>query len=170
MRIVVRAEEPADYPDVRAVNEQAFGGRVEARIVDALRSSEGSLSLVALTDGRVAGHILFTPVTIVPSGGEVRVAGLAPMAVRPEVQRQGIGSALIGEGLARCRRLGYQAVVVVGHPEYYPRFGFAPAKTKGLEYEHPVAPEAFMVLELEPEALKGLSGVVKYGHEFSVDS
>ena len=165
MRIHVRLERPGDQDQIRVVNERAFGGSEEARIVDALRGCEGSLSLVATAAGGIVGHILFTPVRIEPPRA-ARVAGLAPMSVLPEQQRQGVGSALIAEGLSRCRELGYTAVVVVGHPEYYPRFGFVQASTRALQYEYSVPSESFMLLELVPDALKGPPGVAHYRPEF----
>lgn len=167
MTVAIRPEREHDAVDVREVNERAFGGDLEARIVDALRGSDGSISLVATLDGRVVGHILFTPVTIEPPETRIRVAGLAPMAVRPEFQRTGIGSALVRAGLDECRRHGYAAVVVVGHPEYYPRFGFVQAHTRNLRYVDEVPREAFMAIELEPGALPAGGGVVRYRPEFS---
>ena len=168
MNLSIRLEEPRDAADVSDTNEQAFGTPLEARLVDALRGAPGSLSLVATIEDRVVGHILFTPVTIDPPA-TVRVAGLAPMSVRPMYQRQGVGSRLVRAGLEGCRQRGYTAVVVVGHPEYYPRFGFVPAHTKGLDCEFPVPPEAFMVVELEERALTGSSGVVRYRPEFAAE-
>jgi putative acetyltransferase len=162
----VRLEEADDASAVRDVNQQAFAGALEARIVDALRGSPDSISLVATVDQRVVGHILFTPVTIEPPAS-VRVAGLAPMAVRPEFQRAGIGSELVRAGLQECRRRGYAAVVVVGHPEYYPRLGFLPADTWGLKYVDPVPREVFMAVELESGALTGCSGIVRFRPEFA---
>jgi putative acetyltransferase len=164
--IAVRFEQPGDEPGVRETNELAFDSLLEARLVDALRGSDGYLSLVATSDQRVVGHILFTPVTIDPPAAR-RIAGLAPMAVRPEHQRSGIGSQLIRAGLEECRRSGYSAVVVLGHPEYYPRFGFLPAHTFGLTCEFPSPPEAFMALELEPGTLGGIRGLVRYHPQFA---
>jgi putative acetyltransferase len=142
------------------------GGRLVDALRDSLRGAQDYLSLVATIDERVVGHILFTPVTIEPPVDR-RIAGLAPMAVRPEHQRSGIGGQLIRAGLEECRRNGYVAVVVLGHPEYYPRFGFVPAHTFGLTCEFPSPPEAFMAIELESEALNGVRGVVRYRPEFS---
>jgi putative acetyltransferase len=162
----VRFERPGDEAGVRETNELAFGEPLEARLVDALRGIPDYLSLVATIDERVVGHILFTPVTIEPSVDR-RVAGLAPMAVRPDHQRAGIGGQLIRAGLEECRRRGYSAVVVLGHPEYYPRFGFAPAHTFGLTCEFPSPPEAFMAIELESDALSGIGGLVRYLPQFA---
>ena len=163
--IVIRLEQPADAEQIRELNDQAFGTTTESRLVDALRGAPGSVSLVATRDGHVIGHILFTEVTIEPPTTR-RVAGLGPMSVRPGYQRAGIGGHLVYAGLTECRRLGYQAVVVVGHPEYYPRFGFVPAHTMGLACEFSVPAPVFMVLELETSALAGTSGVVRYHPAF----
>lgn len=165
--VTIRAEEHRDVDDVRVVNERAFGGPDEAAIVDALRGTPDALSLVAADDDRIVGHILFTPVRIEKAGTAIRAVGLAPMAVLPEYQRRGIGSELVRRGLEMCRASGQDAVVVVGHPAYYPRFGFAPAFTKRLECEFTVAREAFMVLELRAGALDGVHGVVRYRPEFA---
>jgi len=162
----IRLEQPADLVAVRETNEQAFGTTTEARLVDRLRDSSDCISLVATVGDRVIGHILFTPVSIEPET-IVRVAGLAPMSVRPEYQRVGIGSELVRAGLDECRRRGYAAVVLVGFPEFYPRFGFVPGHTKGLECEFPVPAEAFMVLELDEAALAGVAGLVRYRPEFA---
>ena len=168
MTIEIRPERPTDVDAVRLVNEQAFGRPDEARLVEALRDVPGRLSLIALADGVLVGHILFTPVRIDRHDPGLMVAGLAPMAVLPAHQRLGVGSALVREGLAACRAAGYAAVVVLGHVEYYPRFAFVPAHTKALRYEHPGPAEAFMVVELVPGALDGSSGVVRYRPEFEL--
>jgi putative acetyltransferase len=174
LALQLRLEKPGDEPGIRETNELAFGEPLEARLVDALRQSAHAdayalrdyLSLVATIDERVVGHILFTPVTIEPSVDR-RIAGLAPMAVRPDHQRSGIGGRLIRAGLDECRRHGYSAVVVLGHPEYYPRFGFVPAHTFGLTCEFPSPPEAFMAIELDASALSGIRGRVCYRPEFA---
>lgn len=161
----IRPEAPADVDAVRAMNVAAFDGPAEAALVDALRAAARPfLSLVADDAGIVAGHILFTPVEV--PDVTTLVMGLAPMAVRPDRQRRGIGSALVREGLEQCRNLHVAAVVVLGHPEFYPRFGFAPANRFGLRSEYDVPPEVFMALELVPGALKGAAGVVRYHPAF----
>ena len=164
--VTIRLEQPGDVTGIRETNEQAFGTPLEADLVDALRHTPDFLSLVATTDGRIVGHILFTPITMDPPV-ERRIAGLAPMAVRPEHQRSGIGGQLIRAGLAECRRRGYSAVLVLGHPDYYPKFGFMPAHTAGVTCEFPSPPEAFMSLELERGALNGVSGIAHYRPEFA---
>jgi putative acetyltransferase len=163
----IRTERPEDIPGIRTVNLTAFDTRTEADLVDALRShAEPVISLVAEEYQVIVGHILFSPATLT-GHSDVRIAGLAPMAVVPERQRQGIGTALVREGLDRCRQLGFAAVIVVGHPEYYPRFGFTPASRFGIACEYDVPENVFMALELEREALKGKAGTVRYHPAFA---
>ena len=161
MDIRVRRESPADRETVHALNAAAFGQPAEADLVDALRHEAAVISLVAEAGGRLVGHILFSPVTL-PDHDSLAIAGLAPMAVSPAQQRQGVGSALIHAGLDACRREGFGAVVVLGHPAYYPRFGFEQAADHGIDCEYDVPPEAFMVLELRPGYLQGASGTIRY--------
>jgi putative acetyltransferase len=161
----IRDETPADHPAIREVNRLAFEGDLEARLVDRLRAEGlGIASLVAVEDGQVVGHIFFSELPIETEAGVLRAASLAPMAVRPERQRQGIGSALVRAGLEACRQKGYSIVVVVGHPGYYPRFGFAAELAQPLQ--SPYAGEAFMALELVPRALYGIRGTVRYPRAF----
>jgi len=165
--IDVRFERPLDAAAVREVNDEAFGSPIEARIVESLRGAPDCISLVATRNGLVIGHILFTPVSLEPAVG-VRVAGLGPMAVRPEDQRAGVGGQLIRAGLDACRQHGYSAVVVVGHPAYYPRFGFEPAHTRGLTLRDFDVPEdVFMVIELDAAVRDRLKGAVRYRSEFA---
>jgi putative acetyltransferase len=165
---VIRLERPEDASQVRIVNERAFEQPTEANIVDRLRQTcAASLSLVAEDDG-VVGHILFTPVAIEHAGRRVLGMGLAPMAVLPERQRQGLGSELVRRGLEILRERGCPFVVVVGHPEYYPRFGFEPASRHGLVCQWEGVPDpAFMVLILDADAMAGISGVAQYRDEFN---
>jgi putative acetyltransferase len=164
--IEIRHERPDDYLMVRDVNERAFGGPAEARLVDMLRAANKVLvSLVALDRDRVVGHILFSPVTVAEAPENFRGVGLAPLSVLPEFQRRGIGSRLIREGLEACKREGYDAVVVLGHIKYYPRFGFSRAKDYDLDNEYN-ALDSFMVLELQDGVLERIRGLVKYAPEF----
>ena len=166
--IVVRAERAADAEGVRRVNESAFGRKGEADLVDALRvDAHPRVSLVAVEEGgEVVGHIFYSPVTVEPEAGVLLLMGLGPMAVLPRLQKRGVGSRLVKEGLEECRRLGGAAVVVLGHPTYYPRFGFAPASRLGLRCSYDVPDEVFMAQELTPGALGGRRGLVKYHAAF----
>ncbi|UQA57280.1 GNAT family N-acetyltransferase [Polyangium aurulentum] len=165
--VVLRPELPTDAPAVHRVNELAFGRVEEASLVDALRRADAvTLSLVAELEGRVVGHILFSPVDIDRDDGRDSAVGLAPMAVLPEAQRHGIGSQLVRAGLDRLRAAGHGAVVVLGHTAFYPRFGFAPAARFGLRWEVPGHDEAFMAVELVPGFLGTRAGVVRYRPEF----
>jgi putative acetyltransferase len=168
---IVRRERDGDADAIHEVNVAAFGQPDEARIVDVIRGDGLSLlSLVAEHDG-IVGHILFTAVTIETPGAASPAtgawAGLAPMAVAPHRQREGIGTALVAAGLEQCRALGIEAVVVLGHPEFYPRFGFRPASAFGLRCEFPVPDEVFMAVELMPGSLRGRGGLVRYLPVFS---
>ena len=164
--IEIRAERPGDITAMREVHTRAFGGPVEARLVQLITVRQKALiSLVALNEDRVAGHILFSRVTIADSPVTFVGVGLGPVAVLPECQRRGIGSKLILEGLEKCRHAGYDAVVVLGDPAYYSRFGFSRAADIGLENEYGVHDE-FMVLPLHDGALEGVGGLVKYLSEF----
>lgn len=128
------------------------------------------VSIVAWLGDEIVGHILFTPVTIagaVPTEPSA-LMGLGPMAVLPEHQRAGVGSTLVRHGLEACRLIGARASVVLGHPDYYPRFGFVPARPLGLACEFPAPDEAWLVAELEPGGLRGVSGTVRYRPEFAV--
>lgn len=168
MQIRVRAEQAQDAEGVYAVNAAAFERPDEALLVGRLHAAGAvTMSLVAEADGRIAGHGLFSPMVIVDEAGREHAAvGLGPVAVLPERQRQGIGVALIREGLRRCAAEGHAAVFVLGHPAYYPRFGFRPAVEFGLRCAYEVPEEAFMALELRPGALAGVSGRVFYHPEF----
>src|SRR5262245_36218957 len=156
--ITVRPERPEDVPRVRQVNELAFEQRTEADLVERLQQScTDTLSLVALEENDVIGHILFTPVVVEGEGRGVTGMGLAPMAVLPDRQRQGVGSQLVRRGLEILRERGCPFVVVVGHPEYYPRFGFLRASTQGLVSQwEGVSDAAFMVLVLDEHTMAGV--------------
>ncbi|MGH7349575.1 MAG: GNAT family N-acetyltransferase [Candidatus Rokuibacteriota bacterium] len=165
--MLIRAERPGDQAAVRAVNLAAFGTPAEANLVDALSAQARPIvSLVAENAGAVVGHIMFSPV-VLAGYPALTLMGLAPMAVAPARQRAGVGSALVRAGVDECRQLGADAVVVLGHPDYYPRFGFASGVRFGLGCEYDVPAEAFMVLELRPGALPGAAGTVQYHAAFA---
>ena len=166
----IRPETPDDISAIRDVNRLAFGQEDEAALVDALRDGGyGVVSLVAEDDGRIAGHIFFSRLAIEAGGQTVEAAALAPMAVLPECQREGIGSALAGAGLEACRTAGIAAVVVLGHPDYYPRFGFSPDAAHGLLSPFPGAGGAFMALELVPGALDVSDASIRYAPPFGIE-
>jgi putative acetyltransferase len=163
----IRNETTADAPAIREVDRLAFEGDDEARLVDALRV-EGYVreSLVAEEDSQVVGHILFSELPIVTGDGTVMALALAPLAVIPSHQRRGIGSTLVEGGLRACRGAGHKIVVVLGHPEYYPRFGFSAKLAERLKA--PFSGPAFMALELVPGALDGVVGEVRYPPPFGL--
>ncbi len=165
--IEIRKERPDDIPSVSDVNRRAFGQEQEASIVEALRSNGAvSLSLVATLDSRVVGHLMYSPARI----GELTGAGLGPVAVLPEHQRRGIGSQLIEAGNRQLQNVGCPFIVVLGHADYYPRFGFKPARPLGLTCEWDVPDDVFLVLVLDPGRMQGVSGLVRYRPEFSTVS
>jgi len=169
--INIRKEQIGDEEQIRVVNTSAFGRPTEAAIVDTLRQTcSERLSLVALRGDQVVGHILFTPVIIESKERSLKGMGLAPMAVLPEFQRQGIGSKLVQAGLEEMRKAKQPFVIVLGHPEYYPRFGFVRASKYGIVSEYEGVPEeAFMILVLDEVAFEGTSGIAKYRPEFKED-
>jgi putative acetyltransferase len=163
----IRPEEAHDAPAIHAVHRAAFPTAAEARLVDRLRASgKARVSLVAQSGDLVVGHVLFTPVSIAGHPGCDSGLGLAPLAVLPDNQRRGIGSSLVREGLAACRELGCPFVVVLGHPAYYPRFGFQKASSLGLRNEYGVD-EQFMVAIIDQGAFPPEGGLVQYASEFA---
>jgi putative acetyltransferase len=165
--MMIRAEQSGDSQAIYRVNAIAFGRGHEANLVDRLRGLPGTLSLVAVEGDAIVGHIFFSPVTLADAGADnILVLGLGPVAVLPEYQRGGIGSQLIRHGLAQCRQRGGRAVVVLGDPQFYARFGFVPAAEKQLRCEYTAPEGAFRVLELEPGTLEGCRGLVRYRPEF----
>jgi putative acetyltransferase len=165
--MILRRETPEDVAQIRIVNERAFETAAEARLVDALRdAADPFLSLVAVEDDRVVGHICFTPVTLERvDGSTLTIAGLAPMAVLPEVQNRGIGSQLVRAGLDACRAHGFEAIVVLGHPEFYPRFGFVPASRHGVRSEYDVPDPVFLFLPFSDR--NEWTGLARYHAAFS---
>jgi len=165
----IRPEQPGDQPQIRMINQQAFASDTEANLVDTLRNSGVPLiSLVAEEDGQLVGHILFSPLTLSGQKNAPPIAGLAPMAVLPDWQGRGVGSLLVTTGLEYCASAGYVAVVVLGHPDYYPRFGFVPASGFGIKSEFNVPDEVFMLKTLQGSALQGIKGTVQYHAAFNV--
>ena len=162
-----RQEKFGDEPAIRQVNERAFGQSDEAILVNALREQNAVvLSMVALENNQIVGHILYTQVTIRDTDIESQALGLGPMAVLPAYQKKGIGSTLLIASLNELRRIGEKIVFVLGHPDFYPKFGFVPAKKFGIKCEFDAPDEAFMVLELQENALAGRKGIVYFHNEF----
>jgi len=166
--IEIRTEKPQDLQTVREVNLKAFGQPQEADVVDKLRRECAEmLSLVAVVEGHVVGHLLFSPATLEGKDDTVQGMGLAPVAVLPEYQRQGIGSALIRAGLERLKSTPCPFVIVLGHADYYRRFDFETASRYGIRSEWDVPEEAFMILILAEAAMQRMSGVARYRPEFA---
>lgn len=164
--LTVRDERPADRLAVRAVNEAAFGSPAEADLIERLRADDDArFGLVAEVEGQIAGHILFSRLPIALDNGDSLLAvALAPLAVMPSRQRQGIGVALVRQGLDKCQEQGIPAVVVLGDPAYYGRFGFSVAAAAALR--SPWSGPYLMAIELEPGGLRGGRGVARYPAAF----
>src|SRR5579862_2515829 len=164
---LIRDEDPGDYDAVRELNRTAFRGEAEAQLVDDLRRDGAViLSLVAVENDQIVGHILFNDLLIETEQAVLHAVSLAPMAVIPQYQRQGIGSKLVRRGLELCRERGKSIVVVLGHPAYYPRFGFSTELAKNLR--GPYSGQTWMALELIPGALDGVKGMVRYPKAFEI--
>ena len=176
MEITIRKELPFDYPIVFEIIELAFrtmpfADGDEQFLVEKLRKSSRfipDLSLVAETNGKPVGHILFTPLEIIHDVSVFNSLTLAPVSVHPEFQNKGIGSALIEEGHRIAITLGFTSCFVVGHPGYYPRFGYQPTERWGIPPPHGAPPEAFMAVELIPGALDSVTGTAKFLPEFGI--
>lgn len=165
--VIIRPEEPADWAGVFEVENRAFERPDEARLVDALRANDRIiLSLVAMQEDQIVGHVLFSPAVVVSPAAEVPAVALGPVAVLPKYQGQGIGSQLISTGLRACRDRGHRRVIVLGHSAYYPRFGFVPASTYGVTSQYNVPDEVFMALALVPDGWAGITGEARYSPEF----
>lgn len=163
--MVIRERQRADDEAVRRLNDDAFGGSYESRLIEDLREAElAALELVAVEQTEVVGHILFSTLAVTVGEAPIRALALAPMAVRPDRQRRGIGSALVRAGLEQALQQGRQAIIVLGHPKYYARFGFSAALARPLAA--PFSGDAFMALELAPGALQGSDGRVVYPPAF----
>jgi putative acetyltransferase len=197
--VTIRKEQSGDAQQIRVVNHRAFGQTEEPDLVDKLRRTcPDAISLVALSEGQIVGHILFTPLEIIPRCSSrksdlgidpdspreiltgltpviiqtkeriIKGMGIAPMAILPEFQHQGIGSQLVKAGLEAAEKAKNPFVIVLGHPTYYPRFWFVSASRYGVKSEYENVPdEAFMILVFDQASLKDVSGVAKYRPEFS---
>jgi len=169
-RIIIHPETENDYSKITEVNDSAFGQKNEGILIEKLRQTEKfipELSLVAELNDEIIGHILFYPVLVQSATSRFHTLSLGPMAVAPEYQRKGIGSQLVIEGLKAAKKLGHKSVIVLGHPEFYPRFGFNPASQWNIKAPFDAPDEAFLALELVEGELKGKSGTVEYPKEFN---
>ncbi|QHE54049.1 GNAT family N-acetyltransferase [Pontibacillus sp. HMF3514] len=166
----IRQENEEDINEVKEVNDLAFNQEDEFELIERLRDSNAfipELSLVAVNnENNVIGHILFTRISIENEGRSVPSLALAPMAVHPHFQKKGIGGSLINEGIKRAKSLGFESVVVLGHDQYYPKFGFLKASHYNIEAPFDVPDEAFMVQELKENALQHVEGTVRYSTPF----
>ena len=163
----IRGRTAADDSAIRRLNDDAFGGTYESRLIEDLRAADlDAVELVAVENDDIVGHILFSVLATTIDQQAVPALALAPMAVRPDRQRRGIGSVLVRAGLSLARVRDWRAVIVLGHQKYYPRFGFSAALARPLEA--PFSGDAFMALELEPGALRGEKGRVTYPPAFGV--
>ena len=166
----IRQETRNDYSDVYNLNKLAFEEDEEARLVDLLRKSSAfipELSLVAVIEDNIVGHILFTKIKIIDNkGNENESLALAPMAVSPNYQKSGIGGQLIKKGLDKAREMNFKSVIVLGHEKYYPKFGFEPTTKWGITSPYDIPTNVFMGIELVDDGLKNISGLVKYAKEF----
>ena len=163
--IIVRPETPDDFPAIREALTQAFPDEDVAGLTEMLRDQPGytpDLALVALAEGEIVGHILFSPVHVETIAGDVPALMLGPLGVVPPWQSRGIGTRLVMEGIDACRRLGHRVLTVIGHPGYYPRFGFVRASAQGITMKYGELDEAKMVMELEPGALDGVHGPLRF--------
>jgi putative acetyltransferase len=164
----IRIEKPDDIKKIRRINIDVFNTDSEANLIDALRKSDTRLiSIIAEENDVVVGHILFSPVTLDRDNSNVLIAGLAPMAVVTSRQNQGIGSRLLEAGLKLCEKAGYKAVVVLGHPGFYSRFGFMPSENYNIRSEYDVPADVFMIKELHDGALDSHAGIIKYHPAFN---
>ncbi len=165
--ITIRPERPEDAETFFQVLMASFGRLQEAALVDSLRENRGMLfSLVAISEGNLVGGVVFSPVTLEPTVDNLKLAGLAPLAVLPAYQGQGIGSGLVQIGLKQCQELGVDAVFLIGEPDFYARFGFVPASDFHLRCDFEVPLTHWLVKEIRPQALSEISGLVKYRPEF----
>ncbi|MFK7846775.1 MAG: GNAT family N-acetyltransferase [Rhodothermales bacterium] len=168
MPINIRPEETEDIEAIRRVNLDAFPQPAEANLVDALRTNvTNCISLVAEEGEEIIGHIMFSPVELKEQRTTVKMIGLAPMAVSSAHQNKGIGSALVNEGLKVCAAQGFEVVVVLGHPAFYPRFGFMPSQPHGIKSEYDAPAEAFMILAFEADTLDKLEGTIVFDKCFN---
>ncbi len=170
MKTIIRSETEEDYEEITKLHDIAFNQTNEGKLVEKLRKTPcfiSELSLVAEHENRIIGHILFYPVKIDTGKRKYNSLALAPMSVYPDYQNKGIGSKLVEKGLTTAKKLGFKSAIVLGHSEYYPRFGFKRASKWGIYAPFDVPDDVFLVIELEKNGLQNCSGTVEYPEEFS---
>lgn len=170
MKLIIRTERKEDYSRITEVIDLAFMQKQEGRLVEKLRKNPDfipELSLVAEFENQIVGHILFFPIEIKSTNVQFPSLALAPMSVVPEYRRKGVGKRLVSEGLKRAKRMGFKSVIVLGHSEYYPKFGFVPASKWNIKAPFSVPDNVFFAIELAEGGLKGVSGTVEYPEEFN---
>lgn len=168
--ILIRQERPVDFPYIFSIHELAFDRIDEANLVNSLRKSDRfipELALVAESDGEIIGHIVYTKIEIHQRQERFESIALAPLSVRPDVQKSGVGSLLMRTSLSLATELNYSSVIVLGHEHYYPKFGFMPTERWGIKTQFDVPASCLMGLELQPGALEHVSGIITYAPEFS---
>ncbi|MFA6771222.1 MAG: N-acetyltransferase [Dehalococcoidales bacterium] len=165
--LTIRYETSGDYEGIRQINRKAFSRENEAELVDRLRNhNAAAVSLVAEMNGELVGHALFSTVTFQPECPALNAVTLAPLSVIPAYQRQGIGSQLMETGIKECRKKGYGMIFLVGHADYYPRFGFSSAGNKGFKCEYEAPDEAWMVLEVNEVPQYPKNAIVHFNQQF----
>ena len=170
MKIIIEAETESDYEQITRLHIEAFNGDSEARLVEKLRKTPeyvSNLSLVAKYNNEIIGHILFYPLKINTGKKRCNSLALAPISVLPNFQHKGVGGRLINEGLEKAQKFGFKSVIVVGHSEYYPRFGFKNASSYGISAPFEIPDNSFFAFELEKNGLKNCSGTIEYPNEFA---
>ena len=178
MKLTIRPERPEDYREVEALTREAFWGVFhptcdEHYLVHKLRSSRDfvpALDMVAESEGRIVGHILYTKACVTDAAGlDHEVLTFGPLSVLPAYWKRGIGTALMRATIEQAGKLGFRGIVIVGHPDYYCRVGFRPAGAFGIVTEQGNAHDAFMALPLFPGALDGIAGVYRESPDFEMD-
>jgi putative acetyltransferase len=169
VQVEIRRELPGDISQIHRTNELAFAGTAEADVIDRLRQTcPEFISLVAIAAEQVVGHILFTPAWLETPDNQIDGMGLAPLAVLPDYQNRGIGGKLIRAGLSEIEQLGWPFIIIIGHPGYYPRFGFETASKYGIRCEYAAVPdEAFMIIFIDPGVLPLEGAVAHYRPEWA---
>ena len=166
--VLLRGERETDFKDIYEISTMAFGGDSEAKLINELRKTKSyikGLSIVAVWEEKIIGHAMLTHAYVVNQGRRFNCLALGPMAVAPEYQRRGYGTKLVEEGILRAKECGFKAIILLGHTDFYPKFGFIPAAAKKIRSRFS-NDDSFMVLELIPNALKGISGLAEYAKEF----